>query len=80
MNDFELLKKRAAMELERMFSIEPYNDNLVVALGSWQANHNREALQNFIQRNHQRILVIEGDFAEVMIYLKDLLKSMLNEE
>lgn len=80
MSDFELLTKRAAMELERMFSIEPYSDNLVVALGSWRANHNREALQNFIERNRQRILVIEGNFEDVMLYLKELLKSTLNEE
>ncbi len=79
MNDFELLTKRAAMELERIFSIEPYSDNLVVALGSWRANHNREALQNFIQRNHQRILVIEGNFEDVMKYLIDLIKSTLIE-
>ncbi len=80
MTDCELITKRAAMELERIFSIEPYSDNLVVALGSWRANHNREALQNFIERNRQKILVIEGNFEDVMIYLKDLLKSTLNEE
>lgn len=80
MNDFELLTKRASMELERIFKIEPYSDDLVVALGSWRAGHNREALQSFIQRNRQSILVIEGNFEDVMKYLKDVMKSMLAEE
>ncbi len=79
MNDFDLLIKRASKELERVFQIEPYSDNLVVALGSWRANHNREAMEVLIRKYRKTILGIEGNFEDVMSYLIDLIKNILLE-
>ncbi len=77
--NFELFIKRATQELERKFNIEPYSNNLVVPLGSWQANHNREATENLIKMNRENILEMEGGFEEAMSYLVRLLKNILTE-
>ncbi len=77
MNDFELFTKRASIELERIFKIEPYSDDLVVTLGSWRANHNREAMVNFIKKNRNSIIEIEGSFEDIINHLITLVKNAL---
>ena len=80
MHDFELFSKRASVELERIFHIEPYSDDLVVPLGSWRANHNREATKNLIDRNRSKIMALGDNFEEAMNYLINLLKILLMDE
>ncbi len=77
MNDFELFTKRASIELERIFNIEPYSDDLVVTLGAWRANHNREAMVLFIKRNRESIIDIEGNFEDIINHLIKLVKDAL---
>ncbi len=75
MNDFDLFTKRASKELERILNIEPYSDDLVVPLGSWKANHNREAMENFIRSHRKVITEFEGNFEGIMTLLTNLLKE-----
>ncbi len=76
MLNYELFTKRATLELERVFHIQPYSDDLVVPLGSWQASHNREATENLIRRNRKSILELGDEFDEAMKYLIALLEQL----